>query len=168
MGRTGGGVFNTTLKSGSNTLHGVLQGGPVPAADQVAVDVVDLVGHLVEDLVLHGRHQHPVDGRVAGGEDLHRLFGGTTPRRAERVAPVGEPGAVGRWEVDTDELGDDHVGVVLGDEAAHLAQPVPPRRHPAERVEPLQEARAGHGAAEHLEPLGVERFGDERRRLVGE
>ncbi len=26
MGRTGGGVFNTTLKSGSNTLHGVLQG----------------------------------------------------------------------------------------------------------------------------------------------
>ena len=25
MGRTGGGVFNTTLKSGSNTLHGVLQ-----------------------------------------------------------------------------------------------------------------------------------------------
>jgi hypothetical protein len=26
MGRTGGGVFNTTLKSGSNALHGVLQG----------------------------------------------------------------------------------------------------------------------------------------------
>src|SRR5258708_11284729 len=26
MGRTGGGVFNTPLKSGSNTLHGVLQG----------------------------------------------------------------------------------------------------------------------------------------------
>jgi hypothetical protein len=26
MGRTGGGVFNTTLRSGSNTLHGVLQG----------------------------------------------------------------------------------------------------------------------------------------------
>ena len=26
IGRTGGGVFNTTLKSGSNTLHGVLQG----------------------------------------------------------------------------------------------------------------------------------------------
>ena len=134
MGRTGGGVFNTTARSGANAFHGTAFYQDRPVWGQSLEYFSEKRGATKESSGLSESFYHPWRGIGGPSPEPHLLLGGHRGR--DQVIPQGTrgraPAAVGIFDDDAQRRASPHL------------QPVLPRRHRQREMPGGRHRLAGH------------------------